>query len=106
MAQRILLVEDDAMNKKAIKLIFERKGNFEVILSEDPHEIFSFVRERRVDLLLLDISLSNSFLDGEEIDGLRISRILKSDSQTSWIPIILSTAHVMKGDCERFLKES
>ncbi|MBI2267579.1 MAG: response regulator [Armatimonadetes bacterium] len=106
MKKRLLLVEDDVMNKKVIKLILERKGDFEVLLSEDPLEIFSLARSNEVDILLVDISLTNSFLDGKEVNGIRISRILKDDPLTSLIPIIITTAHAMKGDCERFLQES
>jgi CheY-like chemotaxis protein len=59
-----------------------------------------------VDVILLDVSLSQSTYKGEAVDGIRIAQLLKKDSKTSWIPIILVTAHAMRGDREAFLAQS
>jgi len=54
----------------------------------------------------MDVSLSNSYYRGAEVDGLMVTRILKINPKTSSIPIILTTAHAMIGDKEEFLKEN
>jgi CheY-like chemotaxis protein len=59
-----------------------------------------------VDLVIMDVSLSNSRLEGKSVDGLEITRRLKADPATRQIPVLLATAHAMKGSKEKFLKES
>jgi len=56
--------------------------------------------------VIVDVSLANFTYQGKLIDGLQLSRLLKNDSQTRRIPILLATAHAMEGDRERFLATS
>ncbi|HZI88922.1 MAG TPA: response regulator, partial [Candidatus Polarisedimenticolia bacterium] len=51
-------------------------------------------------------SLSNSELGGKPVDGLEITRRLKADPSTRGVPVLLATAHAMKGSKEKFLRES
>jgi len=106
MTQRILLVEDDAINIKFMTVVLTRKGGYEVRTSEDVDEILRLAREGAVDAILMDISLSRSVYEGRNVDGIFITRLLKSDPQTAKIPVILATAHAMFGDRERFLSET
>jgi two-component system cell cycle response regulator DivK len=64
------------------------------------------VRQGLVDVVILDVSLSNSMWGGVPVDGLEICRRLKRDPDTRRIPVLLATAHAMKGSRERFLAES
>ncbi|CUS88417.1 Response regulator receiver domain-containing protein, partial [Candidatus Kryptonium thompsonii] len=52
------------------------------------------------------VSLPGTFVNGVQVDGLKLSRMIKENEITSKIPIILATAHAMRGDAERFLEES
>ena len=106
MPRKILVVEDDNMNAKFFKLTLTRRVNFEVIITEDPEEVVALSRGKNIDLILMDVSLSNSFYRGAEVDGLMITRILKVNPKTLHIPVILVTAHAMQGDKETFLKET
>jgi two-component system cell cycle response regulator DivK len=106
MAARILIVEDDPMNAKLFELLLTRKGGFAVQVTEDPVVVTGEVRAARVDLVIMDVSLSNSTLDGVPVDGLAIARRLKTDPATRHVPILLATAHAMKGSREKFLRES
>ena len=106
MPKKILVVEDDNMNAKFFKLTLTRRVNFEVIITEDPEEVVALSRGKNIDLILMDVSLSNSFYRGAEVDGLMITRILKVNPKTLHIPVILVTAHAMQGDKETFLKET
>ena len=54
----------------------------------------------------MDVSLSRSVYQGQSVDGIKITQMLKSDPQTANLPIILVTAHAMEGDRENFLKQS
>ena len=106
MANRILIVEDDPMNAKLFQLVLTRKGGYTVEITEDPAHVMEQIRSGTVDLVIMDVSLSNSQLDGAPVDGLQITRRLKSDPTTRHVPVLLATAHAMKGSKEKFLKES
>ena len=106
MATRILVVEDDPMNAKLFQLILTRSAKFEVEVTEDPAHVAEQARSGGADLIIMDVSLSNSVWDGAAVDGLEICRRLKADPDTKRVPILLATAHAMKGSRERFLKDS
>ncbi len=106
MASRILIVEDDPMNAKLFQLVLTRKGGYTVEITENPSEVIEQIKTGTVDLVIMDVSLSNSQLDGIPVDGLQITRHLKSDPATRHVPVLLATAHAMKGSKEKFLKES
>jgi two-component system, cell cycle response regulator DivK len=103
---RILVVEDDPMNAKLFQLILARKAGYLVEVTENPAVVFDRARAGDVDLIIMDVSLSNSEMDGVPVDGLEISRRLKRDPLAGRIPILLATAHAMKGSRESFLRSS
>ena len=103
---RILVVEDDPMNAKLFQLILARKAGFKVEVTEDPAHVVEVVRAGGADLIIMDVSLSNSEWNGVPVDGLEITRRLKQDPTTKRVPILLATAHAMKGSKEKFLQES
>ena len=106
MPQRIMIVEDDPMNAKLFQLVLTRKGNYAIEITEDPAHLVDEIKAGTVDLVIMDVSLSNSKLDGKSVDGLEITRRLKADPATRQVPVLLATAHAMKGSKEKFLKES
>ena len=106
MPKCILIVEDDAINIKFMKVVLTRKGGFEVKVSEDVEEIVALAKSGSVDAIIMDISLSRSNYQGVKMDGVAITRLLKSDPETAKVPVILATAHAMFGDRERFLSET
>lgn len=106
MPPRIMIVEDDPMNAKLFQLVLTRKGNYAIEITEDPARVIEEIKAGTVDLVIMDVSLSNSKLDGKSVDGLEITRRLKADPATRQIPVLLATAHAMKGSKEKFLKES
>ena len=106
MSLRILVVEDDPMNAKLFQLILARKAGYQVEVTEDPALVLRRARAGEVDLIIMDVSLSNSEWDGAPVDGLEISRRLKKDPEAGGIPILLATAHAMKGSRESFLRAS
>lgn len=103
---RVVIVEDDKMNAKLFDAMLRKRGGFDVKITEDVKELLELARTRQVDLVIMDVSLSNSHFEGRHMNGLSISRVLKEDERTADIPVIIATAHAMKGDRERFLEES
>ncbi|BAW97284.1 receiver domain response regulatory protein [[Synechococcus] sp. NIES-970] len=102
----VLIVEDDPINVRVFSTILRKRGNFEVICSEDVTEIITLVATGKVDVVMMDVSLTASMYQGELVDGIRITQILRANPETQDIPIILVTAHAMQGDRETFLAKS
>ena len=92
---RILLVEDNEMNRDMLSRRLERHG-FEVLCAEDGGTGVRMVRESTTDLLLLDMSLPI-------MDGWTVARMLREDPATASVKIIALTAHAMAGDREKVL---
>lgn len=93
---KILLVEDNAMNRDMLSRRLKRKG-FEVLLALDGSEGIELAKTEQPDLILMDISLPG-------MDGWEATRYLKSIPETQAIPILALTAHAMAGDREKSLQ--
>ena len=93
---RILLVEDNEMNRDMLSRRLARKG-YEVALAVDGRQGVEMAQTMDYDLVLMDMSLP-------EVDGWDATRQLKSDPATESLPIIALTAHAMSGDREKALE--
>lgn len=102
----VLIVEDDPINLRVFSKILTKRGGLTVHGTEDVEEVIRIAQAGEVDVILMDISLKNSFYQGKSMDGIKITQLLKADPQTASLPIILVTAHAMEGDRENFLKQS
>lgn len=102
----VLIVEDNTQVAKFYRLALERRGGMNTLLAQSADEVLVHALSGKVDLVLLDVSLAGFKLQGRTIDGIELSRLLKSDPAACHIPILLATAHAMQGDRERFLSAS
>lgn len=102
----VLIVEDDLVNVRVFSKILTKRGGLEVKHTENVEEIMEMAQGRDVDVILMDVSLSNSSYQGKAVDGITITQLLKSNPLTAQLPIILVTAHAMIGDREKLLRES
>lgn len=93
---RILLVEDNEMNRDMLSRRLQKRG-FDVTIAVDGREGVDKALAEAYDLILMDISLP-------EIDGCTATRELRGAAQTATTPIIALTAHAMAGDRERALE--
>lgn len=103
---KILIVEDDPFNVELFDLILKRLGGFETIVSDNGDEIFRLLLKNEVDLIIMDVSLDNTYLNKKKVDGIVLSRIIKEDSRLRNVPIIIVTAYAGDDDISRILKES
>jgi two-component system, cell cycle response regulator DivK len=87
---KILLVEDNEMNRDMLSRRLERKG-FEVIIAVDGQQGVDLAGSESPALILMDLSLP-------VIDGWEATRQIKADPATQNIPVIALTAHAMAGD--------
>ncbi|MGO4547349.1 response regulator [Paenibacillus sp. 2TAB23] len=90
---KILLVEDNEMNRDMLSRRLTRKG-FVVITANDGQQGVELAESERPDLVLMDMSLP-------VMDGWEATRFLKSSEQLKAIPVIALTAHAMAGDDEK-----
>jgi len=93
---KILLVEDNEMNRDMLSRRLERRG-FQVVIAIDGQQGVDLARSEAPDLILMDMSLP-------VLDGWEATRQLKGVAETRAIPIIALTAHAMAGDREKALE--
>jgi two-component system cell cycle response regulator DivK len=103
--KHVLVVEDDAQNALVFRKILEKRGGFRVSVSEDPAEIFAII-DAGVDLIVMDVSLANSRWEGRQVSGVELCRMIKRDPRRMHVPVVLATAHAMRGDAEHLVAES
>ena len=92
---KILLVEDNEMNRDMLSRRLERKA-FEVVIAVDGQAGVNMATSESPDLILMDLSLP-------VIDGWEATRQIKSNPDTQPIPVIALTAHAMAGDEQKAL---
>jgi two-component system, cell cycle response regulator DivK len=97
MSKTVLIVEDNELNMKLFNDLIASIG-CTVIQSRNGVEAIGLVREKRPDLVIMDIQMP-------EVSGLDVTRWIKSDPAIAHIPVIAVTAFAMKGDEER-IRES
>jgi len=92
---KVLLVEDNEMNRDMLTRRLERKG-FEVVIAVDGQAGIDMAASSSPDIILMDLSLP-------VIDGWEATRRIKADPATQSIPVIALTAHAMAGDEQKAL---
>ena len=89
---RILLVEDNEMNRDMLSRRLFRKGH-EVLVAGDGEQGITLARAQSPDLILMDVGLPG-------MNGWDVTKQLKNDSSTATIPVIALTAHALQSDRE------
>lgn len=102
----VLIVEDDPINLRVFSKILTKRGGLQVKGTEIVEEVLQFAQSGEIDAILMDVALANSIYQGQPVDGIKITQMLKEDPKTADLPIILVTAHAMEGDRENFLRQS
>ena len=90
---KILLVEDNEMNRDMLSRRLLRRG-YQVVIAIDGEQGVRLAQEEAPDLILMDLSLP-------VLDGWEATRQIKATPSTQAIPIIALTAHAMAGDREK-----
>ena len=94
---KMLLVEDNEMNRDMLSRRLERKG-YQVAIAVDGQQGVEMAQADPPALILMDMSLP-------VLDGWEATRRVKTDERTRHIPVIALTAHAMQGD-EQKAKEA
>jgi two-component system, cell cycle response regulator DivK len=93
---KILLVEDNEMNRDMLSRRLIRKG-YEVVMALDGRQAVEMASGENPDLIIMDMSLP-------VIDGWEATRQVKAAPATCAIPVIALTAHAMAGDREKAIE--
>jgi CheY-like chemotaxis protein len=93
---KILLVEDNEMNRDMLSRRLIRKG-YVLVMAEDGQQGLMMAKSESPELILLDMSLP-------VMDGWEAARQLKAAPETKAIPVIALTAHAMSGDREKAIE--
>ena len=92
---KVLLVEDNEMNRDMLSRRLARRG-YEVVVAEDGEQGIALASQEKPDVILMDMSLPKR-------DGWEAAREIKACPDTRCIPVIALTAHAMAGDREKAL---
>ena len=92
---KILIVEDNEMNRDMLSRRLQRKG-FEVVMAEDGQQGVDMSKSENPDVILMDLGLP-------VMDGWQATTTIKAEESTKNIPIIVLTAHAMAGEREKAL---
>lgn len=93
---KILLVEDNEMNRDMLSRRLKRNG-YDVVIAIDGQQGVDMASSEAPDLILMDMSLP-------VIDGWEATRRVKANAATRGIPVIALTAHAMAGDREKAIE--
>ena len=96
MTAKVLLVEDNEMNRDMLSRRLKRRG-YDITIAEDGEKGVALARELLPDVVLMDMSLP-------KIDGWAAVQLLRGDEATASLKIIALTAHAMSGDREKALE--
>jgi two-component system cell cycle response regulator DivK len=91
---RVLVIDDAAYNREV--LVQNLEEEYDLLQAADGAAALALARAEQPDLILMDLSLP-------VVDGWEVTRQLRHDPLTAWIPIVAVTAHAMAGDENRAL---
>lgn len=99
----ILLVDDDYTLASSTAKLIHRLGSHQVYVTDEPEEIFRRCGAGDIDLIMMDVNLPEAQWQGQAVSGADLARILKNQSHTAHIPIILVTAYAMVAERKALL---
>ncbi len=97
MSQVLIIIEDRPANQVIMSKAPNKVDGYEVMVTEDVEQVLALTLAGQVALVFIDITLKNSIYQGQGVNGLEITRMLKSDPRTRDIPVLLTSVHAMNG---------
>ena len=105
MNAKIAIIEDDPFTQHFYSQLMKRAG-LQAFIMEDANLLLQKLDEEKIGLIIMDINLRNTYLDSEKIDGIQLSRHIKTQQKYSSIPVILVSAFTLAVDKNNILAES
>lgn len=104
MKEKIVVVEDDKFSQEFYKFLLTKNG-YDVTVTDDVDIILEKLEELPV-LIIMDVNLTDSYLNGEKVDGIKLSKYIKQHEKFRHIPILVITAHSFESERKRILEEA
>ena len=92
--KKILIVDDQPQIRELVAITLQL-SSYQILLAENGQQAIEIAQTEHPDVILLDV-----MLDGSDLDGLEVCRRLKKNPATEDIPIVLLTAHGQMSDLE------
>ncbi len=105
MSEKIIVVEDDIFSQQFYKFLLEKHG-YLTLITDDVDAVLKELEETRPVLIIMDVNLTNSYLNGKKIDGIEFSKFIKSNPKYREIPILIITAHSYESEKKKILEDS
>ncbi len=105
MNKTILIIEDDPFSQDFYNFIFKKAG-LKSIIMEDGDLILLELEKDEMGIIIMDINLKNTSLNGERINGVKFSRMIKENEKFKNIPVLLVTAYSINANGDSFFDES
>jgi CheY-like chemotaxis protein len=104
--KHVLVVEDDPHNAVVFRKVLEKRAGLRVTVTDSAEELMRFAVQGGIDLIIMDVSLASARWRGRPVSGVDLCRLLREDPRSAGIPVVIATAHAMRGDAERLLADS
>ena len=104
--KHVIVVEDDPHNAVVFRKLLEKRAGCRVTVTDSAEDLLRYAAEGGIDLIIMDVSLANARWRGRAVSGVDLCRMLREDARSAAIPVVIATAHAMRGDAERLLAES
>jgi len=103
--KKLIVVEDDKITQKFYSIFFNKNG-YQTIITDDGDKVFNALINEDIGLILMDINLSNTYLNGEKIDGIQLSKYIKTNKKFLNVPLVLVTAYSLSNQIKQLLFDS
>lgn len=103
--KKILIIEDDIITQQFYTMFF-KKRNIDCIITDNGDKIFNALANEDIGVILMDINLSNTYFNGEKIDGIKLSQLIKANTDYMKIPLVLVTASSLSSQIKKFLSDT
>ena len=103
--KKILVIEDDLITQQFYAMFFKKRG-FDSIITDNGDNVFETLASENVGVILMDINLSNTYFNGEKIDGIKLSQLIKANTDYNNIPLVLVTASSLSSQIKKFLTDT
>lgn len=103
--KKILVIEDDIITQQFYTMFF-KKRNIDCIITDNGDKIFNTLANEEIGVILMDINLSNTYFNGEKIDGIKLSQLIKANNDYMNIPLVLVTASSLSSQIKKFLSDT
>jgi CheY-like chemotaxis protein len=102
--KNILIVEDDQFTQDFYSFLLKRAG-FKFLIMEDGDAIIKKLQSDEFDLIIMDIGLNNSSINGTKVNGIQLTRHIKQ-TISKFIPVLMITAYSPGNKLSTFFEES